>query len=179
MKNPYKKHLSCILKNASTRKLYLQRSDDFYYISDGFSILRLSRYLYELLAMPVDWRLVPLEAGQCATSSSGARTEATPGGVDLMRFFDGAGGAPVLLSPVFYNDGKKQRRILLCGGRPVAYDAEYVTAILSYATVERLRAGGGKYPALYADEPAHGCVVLPCRIPEEVARELHAVGELL
>ena len=81
-KNIFKKHLQIFIK--STQRTVIQRADDIYYISDGYTLLRLPDWLYNAEVRPVSPIFPALENGQSATRQAGAPLAELDGILDSM-----------------------------------------------------------------------------------------------
>lgn len=168
MKNYYKKHLNIFIKGKNP--LHLQREEDLYYITDGYTILRLNAVEYTMFAQAYNPVFIPLENGQRATKQlTEILPKLNPSGMDIKKFFPEEMNIPVKVTPFEYLDSENKTRISIvqAGNRLVTYNAAYIEAASEYTgrkfSVHKLE----KFPVLgYSDDVGTGCAIMPINKPE-------------
>ena len=180
-KNQYKKHAMVFAKNKKQR-IIVERKGDFYYISEGFSMLRIPYVFYEILVHPLAPLFVKLEDGQKATREAGREIPTIGyGDGSLARIFDKANATvetsvtPFLYAPV---EGLCHNiRLVYVGKRMVQYNDTYLTAAMEYAT--GFNATNDRHPILkFEDEIGVGCIIMPIN-NEGCAANLDMLRKLL
>ena len=171
MRNPYKEHLRIFAKNAYQNVL-IQRDNGFYYISDGFTMIRLSARHYELFAAPVNQQLyIMLEDGQSVIRRRGEKLpEPNPGSAHVLRDIwkktQAQIPAKVTRLLVENSDGDKLMRCAHVGDEIHLYNDDYIFAIRQYCG-ENVLATADRFPVLKWEdtETGTGCIVLPINNP--------------
>lgn len=161
-RNPYKKHLDTFVKNKNQRVL-IERHDDYYFISEGFTILRLHAVYYETFARPVNSMFIPLENGQQAKRQPGEPLpEIQPGTADTCKKVWTMTKAinDAKLTPIIYETDNGQCRIVKTGNKMMMYNEKYINAIRQYCNDE-IKCTADRYPVLKWEGAAgDGCIIL-------------------
>jgi hypothetical protein len=179
-KNQYKKHAMVFAKNKKQR-IIVERKGDFYYISEGFSMLRIPYVFYEILVHPLAPLFVKLEDGQKAIREAG-REFPTIGCSDgsLARIFDNTKATlETTVTCFLYDDPDCNRSLHLVnvGKRLVAYNDEFLRATMEYATA--FNATNDRHPVLkFEDEIGVGCIIMPVN-SESFAADLETLRKFL
>ena len=179
-KNPYKKHAMVFVKNNKMR-IVVERTGDNYYISEGFSMLRIPYVFYEILIHPLNPMFVKLEDGQKAIREAG-REFPTIGCSDgsLARIFDNTKATlETTVTCFLYDDPDYNRNLHLVnvGKRLVAYNDEFLRATMEYATA--FNATNDRNPVLkFEDEIGVGCIIMPVN-SESFAAALETLRKFL
>lgn len=170
MKNPYKQHLRIFAKNTAQNVL-IQRDNGMYYISDGFTMIRLSAGHYELFATPINPVYVPLEDGQSIIRRRGEKqVESNPGGAHVLRNMwektDARIPAKITRLLSESTSGDKLLRYVHIGDGIHLYNDDYIFAMRQYCN-ENVFATVDRFPVLKWEDPAMGtgCIILPVNNP--------------
>ena len=171
MKNPFKEHLRIFAKNTY-QDVLIQRDNGIYYISDGFTMLRLSSGHYELFAIPVNQQLyIMLEDGQSVVRRRDEKIpEPNPGGAHVLRDMwektQAQIPAKITRLLVENSEGDKIMRYVRIGGDVHIYNDDYIFAMRQYCG-ENVLATADRFPFLKWEDPATGagCIVLPINNP--------------
>ena len=170
MKNPYKEHLRIFAKNTAQNVL-IQRDNGVYYISDGFTMIRLSSGQYELFAVPISPLYIPLEDGQSVIRRRGEKLpEPNPGGAYVLRdmWEKTQAQIPAKITSLLTEsrDGNKLMRYVHIGGNIHIYNDDYIFAMRQYCG-ENVFATADRFPVLKWEDTATGagCIVLPINNP--------------
>lgn len=167
-RNIFKKHCNLFIKNKKQNVL-IERYDDNYYISDGFTLLRVPEFIYNCSVRPLSPMFIPLENGQGAIRRPGETLpDIKPGHRtttlhDCFTKYEAIN--PVTVTPFVYNpvnDPKMFIRLVtLHDNRPMCYNDYYMEAIHEYCGV--LTATADRFPALKWEDPTNrtACMVLP------------------
>lgn len=172
MTNIYKKHAKALEKGAKKNRLWLQRSDNTYYITDGCSMLKVPASVYDYYIRPVSPIFIPLEDGQKSVKSvCDVLPVLSDDGLDPKEIFEtySKNTASCRLTK-FIVDTKDSVDccIAIVNKKPVAYNRVWMEAIFDYATPNLIRASDMRWPAMVYDnaEAGVGAVIMPCRVPE-------------
>lgn len=161
-RNQFKKHLDIFVKNKRQTVL-IERKDDFYYISEGFTLLRLPAVYYEVLARPVNPLFIHLENGQCATRQPRETLpELNPGKIgQLVNIWDRTKAEnPAKLSRVIVETDTGHARAVNVGKKIMLYNETYITAMREYCG-DDIHATADRFPVLKWEDPTGtGCMVL-------------------
>jgi len=161
-RNPYKKHLDAFAKN-NERPVLIEHHDDFYYISEGFTILRLPAVYYEIFARPVNPLFISLENGQQAKRPPREKLpEIQPGTADTCKkvwtMTEATNDAK--LTPVIMDLDNGQCQIVKTGNKMMMYNEKYINAIRQYCDDE-IKCTADRYPVLKWEGAAgDGCIIL-------------------
>ena len=163
--NQFKKHAMIFAKNKKQR-IIIERIEDRYYISEGFTMLRTPSVFYDVLIRPLSPLFLPLENGQKATRRPGEiLAEIEPGTTrefaDIFTRYSCE--TPATVTPFMYapvQDQKINIRLVDVGGKLVQYNDGYISAIMEYA--DSFKASAERFPVLkWEDEAGTGCLILP------------------
>ena len=161
-RNLYKKHLDTFIKNKNQRIL-IERHDNFYYISEGFTILRLPAVYYEVFARPVNPMFIVLENGQQAKRQPGEKLpEILPGTADTCKKVWDTTEAinSAKLTPVIMEIDDKQCRIVKTGNKMMMYNERFIAAVRQYCG-DDMKCTSDRFPVLKWEGAAgDGCIIL-------------------
>lgn len=165
MRNPYKQHLRIFYKNTA-QNVCIQRDNGVYYISDGFTMIKLPAERYELFAVPVNPLYIPLQDGQSVIRRRGEKLpEPNPGNVHMLRDIwektQAQIPAKITRLLVENSSGDKLMRYVRIGDNIHIYNDDYIFAIRQYCG-ENVFATAERFPVLKWEDPAMvtGCLVL-------------------
>lgn len=164
--NIFKKHCNLFIKNKKQNVL-IERYNDNYYISDGFTLLRVPDFIYNVAVRPLSPMFVPLENKQGAVRRAGEILPEIKAGHcttlhDCFTRYEATQAAeitPFVYNPV--NDSKVYIRLVnLQNGKPMTYNDIYIEAVLEYCGT--LSATADRFPVLKWEDPnGTACMVLP------------------
>lgn len=162
--NNYKKHAMIFAKNKK-QKIIITRENDHYYISEGYTMLKLPAVYYDVLLRPLSPLFLQLENGQKAIRRPGEELpEIDPGTADLANIFSRYKCEnPVNITDFLYNPiGNKKAAIRLVeiNWNFQQYNDDYISAAVEYA--DSFTASPDRFPILkYENEMGVGCLIMP------------------
>lgn len=162
--NLYKKHALLFAKNKKQR-IIIQRENDCYYISEGFTMLKLPAVYYDVLIRPLSPLFLQLENGQKAIRRPGEELpEMDVGAADLANIFSRYKCEnPVNITDFLYDPiGNKNAAIRLAeiDWKFHQYNDGYISAAMEYA--DSFTASNDRFPVLkYENEMSVGCLIMP------------------
>lgn len=170
MKNPYKQHLRIFAKN-SYQSVLIERHDGIYYISDGFTMLKIPAGHYELFAVPVNQLYIVLEDEQSAIRRRGEKLPELKPGHDrtLLNVWEKTQARiPAKITRLLTEStqGDKLLRYVHIGDGIHLYNDDYIFAMRQYCG-ENVLATAERFPVLKWEDPvtAAGCIILPVNNP--------------
>lgn len=162
--NNYKKHAMIFAKNKK-QKIIITRENDCYYITDGYTMLKLPAVYYEVLLRPLSQLFLQLENGQKAIRRPGEELpEIDPGAAELANIFSRFKCEnPVNITDFLYDPiGNKKAAIRLAeiNWKFHQYNDGYISAAMEYA--DSFTASADRFPVLkYENEIGVGCLIMP------------------
>lgn len=162
--NNYKKHAMIFTKNKK-QKIIITRENDSYYISEGYTMLKLPAVYYDVLLRPLSPLFLQLENGQMAIRRPGEELpEIDPGAANLANIFSlWKCENPVNITDFVYDPiGNKKAAIRLTeiNGKFYQYNYDYISAAMEYA--DSFTASADRFPVLkYENEMGVGCLIMP------------------
>lgn len=160
-KNYFKKHLDIFAKDKKHR-IIIERHDDFYYISEGFTMIRLPAVFYEVFARPVNPLFISLENGQnAARQPSEPLPVIRPDFSECLRkiWESTKAETPAQLSRLIIESDNAAARVVKIDRKIMLYNNDFITAIRQYCG--EVKATADRFPVLkWEDEAGTGCIVL-------------------
>lgn len=163
--NQFKKHAMIFAKNKKQR-IIIERIEDHYYISEGFTMLCVPYVFYDVLIRPLSPLFLPLENGQKATRRPGedlAQIDPEPAGSFANIFAQYSCENPATVTPFMYapiQNHKINIRFVNVAGKLVQYNDDYISAAMEYA--DSFKATADRFPVLkWENEAGAGCIILP------------------
>lgn len=162
--NNYKKHAMIFAKNKK-QKIIITRENDCYYISEGFTMLKLPAVYYDVLIRPLSPLFLTLENGQKAIRRPGEELPEMDMGVASLEniFSRFKCENPVNITDFVYDPiGNKKAAIRLTeiNGKFHQYNDDYISAALEYA--DSFTASADRFPVLkYENDMGAGCLIMP------------------
>lgn len=161
----YKKHCDLFIKSAKTTRVYLQRVENEYYITDGITALTVPAALYDNYIRPLNAIFIPLHDGETAVKNSSAiLPEIVKNGFNIKKTFEMYKDTDeqVNITPLLYTAEKnKIFRVVQVGEHVHAYDNRFIEAAAEYLSDENFKSCGGVHPILKAQSAYGGCLILP------------------
>ena len=162
--NLYKKHAMLFAKNKKQR-IIIQRENDCYYISDGFTMLKLPAVYYDVLIRPLSPLFLQLENGQKAIRKPGEEPPeidlTAPNLADIFSRYKCEN--PVNITDFVYDPiGNKYAaiRMVEINWNFYQYNDTFIASALEYAI--EFKASDGRFPILkYVDDIGAGCLIMP------------------
>ena len=162
--NLYKKHAMLFAKNKKQR-IVITRENDCYYITDGFTMLKLPAVYYDVLIRPLSPLFLQLENGQKAIRKPAEELPeidlTAPTLADIFNRYKCEN--PVNITDFVYDPiGNKYAaiRMVEINWNFYQYNDTFMGAALEYAA--EFKASGDRFPALkYEDDMGVGCLILP------------------
>ena len=162
--NLYKKHALLFAKNKKQR-IIIQMENDCYYITDGFTMLKLPAVYYEVLIRPLSPLFLRLENGQKAIRKPGEELPeidlTAPSLADIFSKYKCE--IPVNITDFVYDPiGNKYAaiRMVEINWNFYQHNDTFIAAALEYAV--EFKASGDRFPVLkYEDDMGVGCLIMP------------------
>ena len=162
--NLYKKHATLFVKNKKQRTV-ITRENDCYYITDGFTMLKLPAVYYDVLIRPLSPLFLHLENGQKAIRKPGEELPeidfTAPNLADIFSRYKCEN--PVNITDFIYDPiGNKYAaiRMVEISWNFHQYNDAFIAAALEYAAA--FKASGDRFPVLkYEDDMGVGCLIMP------------------
>ena len=162
--NLYKKHAMLFVKNKK-QKIIITRENDCYYITDLYTMLKLSAVYYDVLIRPLSTVFIQLENGQKAIRNPGEELPeidlTAPNLADIFNLYKCEN--PVNITDFVYHPiGNKYAaiRMVEINRNFYQYNGKFIDAALEYA--EEFMASGDRFPVLkYEDDMGVGCLIMP------------------
>lgn len=178
-KNPYKKHIKIFTDTlAKGQNIVVERKGDSVFICDGYTMLKVWIYNYNVYIRPLDIAHFPkMEDGQCI-KWSGSALEPEWREPSMARTFEMAEADKECKLTAFLIDDDascKGRLLRLCvvANTPIAFNEQYIKAVREYCGDMK---GHSKYsPIKWEDDIGNGCLVLPVRLPSEKINMIRAM----
>ena len=162
--NNYKKHAMIFAKNKK-QKIIITRENDCYYVSEGYTMLKLPAVYYDVLIRPLSPLFLQLENGQKAIRRPGEELpEMDVGAADLANIFSRYKCEnPVNITDFLYDPiGNKNAaiRLAVINRNFYQYNDNFISAAMEYA--DSFTASGDRFPVLkYEDDIGVGCLIMP------------------